>query len=63
MIPAYGIMMLLTMYSIPYIYQSAFWGFRMWPESEKCKNYWWANVLGISNFMEPEKQVRTSAIT
>lgn len=57
MLPAYGVMMLLTMYYIPYMYQGAFWGSKMWPEAENCKNYWWINLLGISNFNETEKQV------
>ncbi|CAI6366252.1 unnamed protein product [Macrosiphum euphorbiae] len=55
-LPAYGAMMLLTAYFIPYMYNGPFWASRMWPEAQKCKNYWWANVLAISNFIEVDDQ-------
>jgi len=29
----------------------------MWPEAQKCRNYWWANVLAISNFIGADDQV------
>ncbi|XP_029347322.1 nose resistant to fluoxetine protein 6-like [Acyrthosiphon pisum] len=54
--PAYGATMLLTAYFIPYMYNGPFWASRMWPEAQKCKNYWWANVLAISNFIEVDDQ-------
>lgn len=36
-----------------------FWAFTMLPEADKCKNYWWANLLAISNFMAVDNQVST----
>ncbi|XP_022172973.1 nose resistant to fluoxetine protein 6-like isoform X2 [Myzus persicae] len=55
-LPAYVAMMLLTTYFIPYMYNGPFWASKMWPEAQKCKNYWWANVLAISNFIEVDDQ-------
>lgn len=37
--------------------QSPFWAATMGTEVEKCKNYWWQNVLGISNFVALDKNV------
>lgn len=55
--PAYAAMMLLTAYSIPFMNSGPFWAFNMWPEAERCRNYWWANFLAISNFIEVDNQV------
>lgn len=60
-IPAYGAMIVLTMYFIPYINTGPFWASKMWPEAEKCKNYWWANFLAVNNFMDVDNQVSSTA--
>ncbi|XP_026813027.1 nose resistant to fluoxetine protein 6-like [Rhopalosiphum maidis] len=55
-LPAYGFMMLLTAYFIPFMYNGPFWASKMWPEAEKCKNYWWTNFLATSNFIDVDHQ-------
>lgn len=60
--PSYAAMMLLTAYLIPYLNNGPFWAYRMWPEAEKCKNYWWTNVLGVSNLTDSGNQVRFTII-
>lgn len=50
-------MMLLTAFIIPHMGNGPFWAMRMWAEADKCKTYWWANFLAISNFIDVENQV------
>lgn len=57
MIPAYGTIILLTAHYVPHLYRGPFWAYRMWPEAERCKNYWWVNLLGVSNFVDAENEV------
>lgn len=54
-------MMLLTAFVIPHLGNGPFWASRMWPEADKCKNYWWANLLAASNFIEVDNQVKRKA--
>lgn len=56
-------MMLLTMYFIPYMYIGPLWASKMWPEAEKCKNYWWANFLAVNNFIDVDNQVSSTVTT
>lgn len=51
--------MLLTAFVIPHLGNGPFWASRIWPEAEKCKNYWWANLLAVSNFIEVDNQVKS----
>ncbi|XP_050442482.1 nose resistant to fluoxetine protein 6-like [Adelges cooleyi] len=55
-LPSYIMVMLLTAFVIPHIGDGPFWAYKMWPEAEKCKNYWWANLLAVSNFIPVENQ-------
>ncbi|KAE9545305.1 hypothetical protein AGLY_000848 [Aphis glycines] len=55
-LPAYGAMMLLTAFYIPYMFNGPLWASKMWPEAEKCKKFWWTNVLAISNFVDVDDQ-------
>ncbi|XP_025192359.1 nose resistant to fluoxetine protein 6-like [Melanaphis sacchari] len=55
-LPSYLIVMLMTTFIIPHMGNGPFWAPRIWPEAEKCKNYWWANLLAISNFIPVENQ-------
>jgi len=50
-------LMLLTAFVIPHMGDGPFWALKQWPEAEKCKNYWWANFLAISNFIDVDNQV------
>jgi len=50
-------MMLLTVFIIPHMGDGPFWASRIWPEADKCVNYWWVNLLAVSNFVEVEHQV------
>ncbi|XP_050442512.1 nose resistant to fluoxetine protein 6-like [Adelges cooleyi] len=55
-LPIYIMMMLLTAFVIPHLGDGPFWSHNIWPEADKCKNYWWANILVISNFIEADNQ-------
>lgn len=55
-------MMLLTTFVIPHMGNGPFWASKMWPEAEKCKKYWWANLLVVSNFIEFDQQVITQDV-
>jgi len=51
-------MMMITAFIIPHLGNGPFWASRIWPEADKCKNYWWANVLAVSNYIPVENQVK-----
>lgn len=55
-LPSYVIVMLMTAFVIPHLGDGPFWASRIWPEADKCKNYWWANILVVSNFIPVENQ-------
>ncbi|XP_060865557.1 nose resistant to fluoxetine protein 6-like [Metopolophium dirhodum] len=55
-LPSYGIVMLMTAFVVPHLGDGPFWASRIWPEADKCKNYWWANILAVSNFIPVENQ-------
>lgn len=57
--PAYGTVIVLMAFIIPHWHHGLFWASRIWLEAEKCKNYWWANILGISNLIKVDNQVIT----
>lgn len=59
MLPAYGIMMLLTAFVVPHLGDGPFWASRIWPEADKCKQHWWTNLILVSNFIKVENQVKT----
>jgi len=50
--------MLMTAFVIPHLGDGPFWASRIWVEADKCKNYWWANVLAVSNYIPVENQVK-----
>jgi len=49
--------MLMTAFVVPHLGDGPFWASRIWPEADKCKTYWWANILAVSNFIPVENQV------
>eukprot|EP00102_Acyrthosiphon_pisum_P018530 XP_016655740.1 PREDICTED: nose resistant to fluoxetine protein 6 [Acyrthosiphon pisum] len=55
-LPSYVIMMMVTAFIIPHLGNGPFWASRIWPEADKCKNYWWANVLAVSNYIPVDNQ-------
>ncbi|KAF0762026.1 nose resistant to fluoxetine protein 6-like, partial [Aphis craccivora] len=55
-LPSYLIVMLMTAFVIPHLGNGPFWASRIWPEADNCKNYWWANLLAVSNFIPVENQ-------
>ncbi|VVC41806.1 Nose resistant-to-fluoxetine protein, N-terminal,Acyltransferase 3 [Cinara cedri] len=55
-LPSYVAVMLLTAFVIPHLGDGPFWASRIWPEAENCKNYWWANLLAVSNFIKVKNQ-------
>ncbi|XP_022182796.1 nose resistant to fluoxetine protein 6-like isoform X2 [Myzus persicae] len=55
-LPSYVIVMLMTAFVIPHLGNGPFWASRIWIEADKCKNYWWANVLAVSNYIPVENQ-------
>jgi len=55
--PAYGVVILLVTFIIPHLYDGPFWAAKMWFEADKCKNYWWFNILPINNFMDIDRIV------
>ncbi|XP_016662452.1 nose resistant to fluoxetine protein 6 [Acyrthosiphon pisum] len=52
MLPAYCAMMAITAHIIPHHGDGPLWSKIMWGESEICKNYWWTNLLFITNFLD-----------
>lgn len=52
-------MILLTAFIIPHVSNGPLWASIIWPEADKCKKYWWANILAISNLVDAENQVKT----
>ncbi|XP_003249059.3 O-acyltransferase like protein-like [Acyrthosiphon pisum] len=56
MLPAYCAMMAITAHIIPHLGDGPLWPIKSWGEAEICKNYWWTNLLFISNFVEVDHQ-------
>eukprot|EP00102_Acyrthosiphon_pisum_P024389 XP_016661599.1 PREDICTED: nose resistant to fluoxetine protein 6-like isoform X2 [Acyrthosiphon pisum] len=56
MLPAYCAMMAITAHIIPHLGDGPLWPIKSWGEAEICKNYWWTNLLFISNFVEVDQQ-------
>lgn len=58
MLPAYCAMMAVTAHIVPHLGDGPLWPQKTWDEAEKCKNYWWTNLLFISNLIDVKYQVR-----
>ncbi|KAF0697964.1 nose resistant to fluoxetine protein 6-like isoform X1, partial [Aphis craccivora] len=56
-LPAYCAVIAITAYIIPHLGYGPLWPSKSWEEAEICKNYWWANLLFISNFVHIKHQV------
>lgn len=62
MLPAYCAMMAITAHIVPHLGDGPLWPQKVWDEAEKCKNYWWTNLLFISNLIDVKYQVRFLSI-
>ncbi|KAL5241660.1 hypothetical protein ACI65C_009070 [Semiaphis heraclei] len=56
MLPAYCAMMAITANIVPHLGDGPLWPHKSWEEAEICKNYWWTNLLFISNFVNIKYQ-------
>ncbi|XP_025411241.1 nose resistant to fluoxetine protein 6-like isoform X2 [Sipha flava] len=56
MLPTYCMIMAITANIIPHLGDGPLWPQNTWKEAELCKNYWWTNVLFISNFFDSKYQ-------
>ncbi|XP_026815122.1 nose resistant to fluoxetine protein 6-like [Rhopalosiphum maidis] len=52
MLPAYCAMMAITAHIVPHLGDGPLWPQKTWNEAEICKNYWWTNLLFISNLVD-----------
>lgn len=57
MLPAYCAIMAIVAHILPHLGDGPLWPQKMWPEADNCKNYWWTNLLFISNFIDSKYQV------
>uniref|UniRef100_A0A2S2QKZ1 Nose resistant to fluoxetine protein 6 n=1 Tax=Sipha flava TaxID=143950 RepID=A0A2S2QKZ1_9HEMI len=55
-LPAYCAIMLITTNIVPYLGDGPLWAKSTGTEAEICKNYWWTNVLFISNYFDAKYQ-------
>ncbi|XP_050440209.1 nose resistant to fluoxetine protein 6-like [Adelges cooleyi] len=55
-LPVHIIMILLTIFIIPHLGNGPLWANQMGLEANKCKQYWWTNLLVINNFNEGGNQ-------
>lgn len=51
-LPAYCAMMAITAHIVPHLGDGPLWSYKTWDEAEICKNYWWTNMLFISNLID-----------
>ncbi|KAL5241672.1 hypothetical protein ACI65C_009082 [Semiaphis heraclei] len=51
-LPAYCVIMAFTAHILPHLGNGPLWPYRTWDEAEICKNYWWTNLLFISNLID-----------
>ncbi|XP_060865863.1 nose resistant to fluoxetine protein 6-like [Metopolophium dirhodum] len=51
-LPAYGAMMAITAHIVPHLGDGPLWPYKTWDEADICKNYWWTNMLFISNLID-----------
>ncbi|CAI6365150.1 unnamed protein product [Macrosiphum euphorbiae] len=56
LLPAYCVMMAITAHFVPHHGDGPLWPYKSWEEAEICKNYWWTNLLFISNFVDVKYQ-------
>ncbi|XP_029344057.1 nose resistant to fluoxetine protein 6-like [Acyrthosiphon pisum] len=52
MLPSYCAMMAITAHIVPHHGDGPLWPKIVWEEAEICKNYWWTNLLFITNFLD-----------
>ncbi|XP_050052902.1 nose resistant to fluoxetine protein 6-like isoform X1 [Aphis gossypii] len=52
LLPAYCTIMAITSHILPHLGDGPLWPKMIWEEAEICKNYWWTNLLFISNFID-----------
>lgn len=50
--------MAITAHIVPHLGDGPLWPQKTWDEAEKCKKYWWTNLLFISNLIDVKYQVR-----
>ncbi|XP_050440159.1 O-acyltransferase like protein-like isoform X1 [Adelges cooleyi] len=55
-LPVHVTMIILTIFIVPHMGGGPFWANKMGMEANKCKQYWWTNLLVINNFVDGEKQ-------
>ncbi|XP_050440201.1 nose resistant to fluoxetine protein 6-like isoform X1 [Adelges cooleyi] len=55
-LPGHVTMILLTIFIIPHMGNGPFWANQIGLDANKCKQYWWTNLLVINNFIEGGKQ-------
>lgn len=55
-------MMAITSHILPHLGDGPLWPKMIWEEAEICKNYWWTNLLFISNFIDIKYGVRCDLI-
>jgi len=55
-LPAYCTIMAITAYIIPHFGDGPLWPLNTWEEADICKNYWWTNLLFISNLLDIKYQ-------
>lgn len=51
-LPAYCTMMAITAHIVPHLGDGPLWPYKTWDEADICKNYWWTNMLFISNLID-----------
>ncbi|XP_025193565.1 nose resistant to fluoxetine protein 6-like [Melanaphis sacchari] len=51
-LPAYCTMMAITANIVPHLGDGPLWPYKTWDEADICKNYWWTNMLFISNLID-----------
>lgn len=62
MLPAYCAMMAITAHIVPHLGDGPLWPQKIWEEAEICKNYWWTNLLFISNLVDVKYEVKCDYI-
>lgn len=58
-LPAYCAMMAITAHIVPHHGDGPLWPYKTWDEADICKNYWWTNMLFISNLIDSKYEVST----
>lgn len=58
MVPVFGVLVLFVIYFLPSLGNGPFWKERILREVDYCSSSWWTVFLGLSNYIQEEKQVR-----